>query len=353
MKEPKIFPIQGDYPFCFYTRAYLPAVYSGQTTVSEFLRKDADISTARIPEKAMEADIIVFQRPTSRPSYDLAVLLKKKGKKIVFDNDDSYSGIPLERLENERQREIAGELNKNLNDFVKIADGVTVSTEFLKKEYSKINLNTIVLKNCIDPLDEFPCKKNETGKFRVGFVGSVTSNDDYIHIKDQIRRLDERGDITLVIMGVKFADGTIMKSMGEDAEFWASLKNVEWHHVVHITEYMMTLANLALDLAIIPRKEYDFNRAKSNLKFLEMSLLRIPVLAQGFSDGTSPYQGVDEPYMTIVIDNAEWYNEIVKVKEKYSHYSSLALQAHDYVIKNYNIKTFAHYWKSAIIDLTK
>ncbi len=349
----KIFFIQGDYSFCYYFRGYLPGIYSNNLVVSEFLRMDMDISDAQIDRKALEADVICFQRPTSRASLDFARLLKLKGKKIIFDNDDSYSGIPLARLGSEKQVEIAKELNKNLNDFVAMADGVTVSTHFLADEYRKINPNVVVLKNCIDPLDEFPKKKNTTGKFRVGFIGSVTSNDDYIHIKDQIKRLDDRGDITIVIMGVKYQDGTVMKSMQEDYDFWSSLKNVEWHTQVHITEYYMTVANLALDVVLIPRKEHDFNRAKSNIKFIEMSLLHIPVVAQGFSDGTSPYQGVDEKYMTVVTDNSEWYNTVIKVKDDYSTYANLAEVAHEYVLRDYNIVTFAQEWQKQIENLCK
>lgn len=348
----KIFYLQGDYPFCYYYRGYLPGIYSDQTVVKEFLRKDGDISNAHLAEKALLSDVICFQRPSSKASYDLALLLKQRGKKIIFDNDDSYSGIPLARLGNEKRVAIAQELSQNLNDFVKISDGVTVSTQVLAEEYSKINPNVAVLKNCIDPLDEMPCKKNNTGKFRIGIIGSVSSNDDCNHIRDQIRQLDERGDITIVILGLKFNDGKIMPGMQEDVDFWASLKNTEWHPVVHVTEYMMTVANLALDLIIIPRKEHYFNECKSNLKFLEASLLKIPVLAQGFSNGRSPYQNPeDSKYMTIVMDNTVWYNEIINIKKNYDDFLSLAHKAHDYVLENYNIRSYAQTWTETIKKL--
>lgn len=346
----KIFYIQGDYNFCYYYRGYLPAVYSNQMCVSSFIRQDMRANDQEMTEKAMKADIICFQRPSGENAFKLANLLKQKGKKIIFDNDDTYSGIPLARLGSEKQVEIAKELNKNLNKFVQIADGITTSTQILAEEYAQLNPNVVVLKNCIDPLDEIPCKKNETGKFRVGFIGSVTSNDDYIHIKDQIKQLDDRGDITIVIMGVKYADGSIMPSMGEDRDFWASLKNTEWHPVVPVTEYFSKLASLALDLAIIPRKDHYFNKCKSNLKFLEMSLLRIPVLAQRFTDGLSPYEG-DKDYLTLVEDNAKWYTQIITIKDNYDIYKNLANKAHDYVLENYNIKSYAKTWTDEIAKL--
>lgn len=351
MQNPKIFFIPGSFPFCYYFRGYLPGVYSNNIVVPDFFRKDFDISGENLIEKANRADVIVFQRPTTRNSYDLAVLLKQKGKKIIFENDDTYSGIPLIRLGNENRRKIAREMRDTLNDFLRIADGAIASTKILAEEFSMHNKNVVVLKNTIDPLDEYPKKKNTTGKFRIGIIGSVSSNDDYIHIKECLQKLDARGDITFVVLGVKFPDGKIMPSMQEDHDFWASLKNIEWHPVVHVTEYMQYVARLALDLAIIPRKDHYFNKCKSNLKFLEMSLLGIPVVAQGFEDGSSPYQGVDEKYMTVIVDNDKWHDIIIDVKDNYVTYSNLADQAKQYVLRDYNIRSYAHVWVDEIKKL--
>lgn len=344
----KILFANGQYPFCYYYRGFLPAVYSNNLAVKDFVAKNGKYSSEKIIEQAKEADVIVFQRPTDENIVELASLLKKQGKKVIFENDDTYSGIPLERLDNQKQVELAKKMAKNLENVLRIADGAIASTEILANEYRKVNPNTVVLKNCIDPLDEFICKKNTTGKFRVGFIGSVTSNDDYIHIKEQIRKLDERGDITLVVMGVKRADGSYLPTMQEDADFWGSLKNVEWHTYVHVTEYMMALSRLALDLAIIPRKNHYFNWCKSNLKFLEMSLLKIPVLAQGFE--FSPYNE-DKDYLTLVEDDSTWYDMVIQIKDNHEKYVSLAQKAHDYVLENYNIKLYAQEWVRQIEKL--
>jgi hypothetical protein len=84
-----------------------------------------------------------------------------------------------------------------------------------------------------------------------------------------------------------------------------------------------------------------------------MSLLKIPVLAQGFSDGTSPYQGVDEPYLNIVTDNTTWYNDIIIIKDNYETYKQKAIKAHDYVLENYNIALYSKEWDNQIQKLCK
>lgn len=348
----KIFFLPCDYDGCYYYRGYLPGIYSGNLVTGDFIGRQFDVEA--IVAKSKAADIIVIQRPNEPKRAYIAKSLKEMGKKVIVDNDDTYDverGVPMHLLDNDNQRDIARHMSKYINDTLAIAHGATVSTPLLAEEYKKINPNVAILKNCIDPLDEYECKANTTGKFRVGFIGSVSTNDDYVHIKEQIKELDERGDVTIVVFGIKFKDGSLLPSTGTDHAFWSSLKNVEWQPFVAQNLYYWTIAQLALDLVIIPRKEHYFNQCKSNLKFLEMSLLNIPVIAQGFTDGTSPYQGPDAEYMTVVTDNSEWYNKIIEIKDNHFTYKELARQAHDYVLENYNITTYWEEWVKQIIKL--
>lgn len=345
----RIFYVKGSYDFCYFYRGLLPGIHSGQMVMQ--FGEDTDV------KRAMEADTVVFQRPSDPNMLKLALLLKQSGRKVIFENDDSYSlgkGILPERLESDRQREIARGLDDSLTSFLRHADGAIASTEFLAEEFRKTNPNVAVLKNCIDPDDAMPCKKNTTGKYRVGFIGSVTTNDDYLHVRDAIRRLDERGDVTIVVFGIKHAGGEVISFMADDLAFWSSLKNIEWQPYVHVTEYMATLADLALDLAIIPRQDSYFNRCKSNLKFLEMSLLGIPVIAQGFPDGKSPYQNEDDArHMIIVNEGGDWYNAVVDAIKNPVSYKEMAESAREYVLLNYNIRTYAEEWTNTIQRLCK
>lgn len=343
----------GDYPFCYYYRGFLPGVYAKQMVVKDFVAMGKNVSIETMTKQAREADVVVFQRPNNGRVLELARLLKIAGKKIIFENDDTYKvgEETLSKLDNDKQRAVAADLRRYTDAVLALADGAIASTPILAEEYRRVNPKVVVLKNCIDPLDELPNKANTTGKFRIGFIASVTTNDDYIHLKEQIRALDERGDITIVVLGLKYKDGSHIPFMDEDVKFWHSLKNAEFHAYVPVTHYMSKVASLALDLAVIPRADNYFNRCKSNLKFLEMSLLRIPVIAQGFADGTSPYQGPDAMYMTIVADNSTWYNKIVEIKEHYPTFLNLADEAHDYVLANYNIKNYAQEWVKQIEKL--
>ena len=75
----------------------------------------------------------------------------------------------------------------------------------------------------------------------------------------------------------------------DEYAFWNKV-NVEWHSFVSSDVYYEYLNDLKLDMVIIPRSDSYFNRCKSNLKFLECSMLEVPVIGQSFPTGDSPYK---------------------------------------------------------------
>lgn len=348
----RVFFLPGAYDGCYYYRGYLPGNYGDMTVVSNFASKQ--YSPQELLELAKDADTIIFQRPNDPLRLESIKILKAMGKKVIVENDDTYlpgKGVPLHMLGNDKQRKIAKTMDRCIKESIKIADGVIASTEKLAEEFRQIRPDVHVLKNTIDPLDEYECLPNDTGKYRVAFVGSVASNGDYEHIKDQIKKLDERGDTTIILFGLRqHKTGKVLDAYQKDYEFWDSLKNIEWQSYVPIHFYYHTLSQLKIDLAIIPRQPSYFNQCKSNLKFLEMSLLKIPVIAQGFEGG--PYEQ-DKDYLKLIYDNNLWYDEIVKLLENKSLRGEMGNSAHDYVLKNYNINDYAPIWRKTIEEICK
>lgn len=345
----KIFFLPGAYDGCYYYRGYLPGIYGNMTCMTEYVQQSWDKDTMH--KRALEADVVVFQRPNDGYRVELMKALKMKGKFIVFDNDDTYlpdKGVPLNMLGSDKARELAIHLSENLTKALKIADLVIASTHTLAEEYRQTaTCPVVVCKNTIDPLDEYP-RKRIPGNTRIGFIGSVSSNDDYSHIKDVIRHLDNTNKVTFVVLG-HIRGGVDYKAYINDDAFWSTIKNVEWHNFVPATRYHKKLSEMALDIALIPRKDNYFNRCKSNIKFLECSLHKVPVIAQGFSTKDSPYQfGKDKKYMQIVTKDEDWLPVIENTIKNYDQYAKLAEKAHDYVLGNYNIRKYAKEWRQII-----
>ena len=131
-------------------------------------------------------------------------------------------------------------------------------------------------------------------------------------------------------------DSTVQRTaLTQDAE--RRTQDVEYHDYVQPRQYMETLNNLYLDIGIIPCEINNFNHCKSNLKFLEYSIVGAATIA-------SPV----EPYLTtikdgmngyLVNDNSynSWFRGMSVLIEKEKYRTDIAIYANAFV-KNYLIK---------------
>jgi hypothetical protein len=156
--------------------------------------------------------------------------------------------------------------------------------------------------------------------------------------------------VRLVMFGLppnRKTNPLVEKIYRDEYKFMDSV-DVEWHASVNADLYYDKINSLKLDMMIIPREDNYFNRAKSNLKFLEASMFEIPIIAQGFADGKSPYQGEeDSKHMVIVTDNTQWIPEIEKMIADKDGRREQGRKAKEYVIENYDIEKKAHLWEDA------
>lgn len=342
---------------CYMVRCLLPLSANGwdgdQTSIKLDTKQPESKSKA-----VQDADVVVFHRPDDPTKLQIAELLKGAGKKIVFDNDDTFKddgGFKFnEYMDKERLERGLATINTTIDTFIRKADLVTCSTEFLKKEYEKLNPNVVVLPNCIDPFYFDEPLRNEGDKVRIGLVGSIAVTSDLEVAKPIIEHFQGRKDVTLVLFSLPPAnhDKITRELYSEEYKFLESV-DIEWQPFVNMEDYYDTLNSLKLDIAIIPRGDNYFNRCKSNLKFLEMSMFEIPVVAQGFSDGQSPYQQdpEDAAHMSIAYDTQDFINkieELVKDKEKRRE---MGRKAKEYVENKYDIEKNAYKWEEAYLKL--
>jgi len=182
----KTYMVSNKYTGCCYVRLLLPAFQNGfgSNKVSVGAPID-DISKVRTEIEG--ADVVVFHRPELKEYYDLAKHLKENGKKIVMDNDDTFilNNHPLTKFTPDAEEVELRKRQEAIDKFMKIADLVTASTEFLANEYRKQHDNVVVLPNCVDPFDWEEPKRNKGDKVRIGMVGSVAYEYDYAHLKDK------------------------------------------------------------------------------------------------------------------------------------------------------------------------
>jgi len=333
---------------CYYVRCLLPMRANGwDGDMVSMRRKPKDEHTAA--QAVMRADTVVFQRPDDPRKLEVAKILKREGKTIVFDNDDTYipdSGIPTQ-MESYYETEILERMNTQLYNFIQVADIVTTTTDYLAEEYRKVHNNVKVLPNYVDPMDWYEPKENDTDKVRIGFVGSVATAQDYEQIKHLIKELSEDKNVQLVLMAIPPDHENrkmVRKAWKKEIAYWDSIK-CEWHPPVPVKDYMAKLNDLKLDIMLIPRLDSYFNRCKSNVKFLEASMCGIPVVGQGFDDGKSPYQ--KDEHITVAFDENDWREKVYDLVNNKRKRDTIGANARQYVIDNYDINNHKHEFRDA------
>jgi glycosyltransferase involved in cell wall biosynthesis len=309
---------------------------------------------------SLASEIVVFHRPVSKYLLQLARILKSQGKKIVMDNDDTLredNGFKFNEYMDEKRVEKGIEkMTLALDRFAEEADLITCTTNFLKKEYEEINKNVVVLPNCIDPF-YFPTpKRNETDIIRIGITGSVGVTNDVEALRPIIDHYQHDKRVRLVLLSIPpKGENDIYKELySQQYAYWSSV-NIEWHPFVKVDEYYKVLNDLKLDMVIIPRFDSYFNRCKSNLKFLENSMLEIPTIGQSFPTKDSPYEQnpEDAKHLLLASNTEEFITQIEKLIADKDLRRTLGKQAHEYVLENYDIAKKAHLWVEAYKPLTK
>jgi len=344
---------------CFNVRCLLPLQENGwngdRTTF--LLNQTTPENKAKA---SLDADIVVFHRPLKKEVLELMRILKKQGKKIVMDNDDTLkedNGFKFnEYMDKARVEKGIKKMSRALDEFAKEADLITCATEFLKKEYEKINPNVVVLPNCVDPFYYPEPIENEEDVIRIGMTGSVGVTNDIEALKPIIAHYENDPRVRLVLLSVppKGQNDIYKELYSEQYAYWSSV-NIEWHPFAKVDEYYEKLNDLKLDMVIIPRADTYFNRCKSNLKFLENSMLEIPTIGQSFSTKDSPYEvNPEDSKHLLLASNADEFIEKIEllIKDKDLR-KKMGKDAREYVEANYTIEKNAHLWEEAYKPLNK
>ena len=168
---------------------------------------------------------------------------------------------------------------------------LTVSTERLKQVYSGLCKRIEVIPNGIDPEQWGENVKKDDGFIRMGLFGGNSHAQDWAEAWDSIKRLlDEFPKLKLVVNGwITLDEETNGRSFLECKRHFQFSEGmhkaglvehprVEIHEPCEIESYPQWLAQMGCDLALAPLRDDTFNRAKSNIKYLEFGILGIPAV---------------------------------------------------------------------------
>lgn len=247
------------------------------------------------------------------------------GAKLILDLDDDPSHVNEDHPDYEALK-VREDMRIRM---VKIADHLVVSTQEIADAVKHLNPYITVIPNAIDPKiwEVKKRKKNKNRMIRIGWISSGS------HIAD--------------VPVIKPVMEVILKKY-KNVEFhfagmtWNEMKgNRVFHHVGRNKDGYLTFpawyANQGFDIAIAPLKDTQFNRCKSNIKWLEASMLSIPMVA---SDVT-PYRDIKHAKTGFLASNTEqWVKYLSLLIENPALRQKIGSQAKAEVLKNWTIDKF-------------
>lgn len=226
-------------------------------------------------------DVIIFQRVQFKEGIALLRKLKEKYPKVKFiaEIDDAIGDIPPSNINYDRFKDHHAWSAMHMLQ----SDAVITSTEYLKNdilrlqdEYNKeakdkVSVPIHVAPNCVD-YTSWKYKRNRKTyeELRIGYVAGAGHDEDlHIAYRAMLPILDNDKNIRFIIR----YGGCIPEYFKEHPQI--DFERVNWH----ISKYAQELYDLKLDIALGPLRDTNFNRCKSNLRWLEFATLGTPLVA--------------------------------------------------------------------------
>jgi hypothetical protein len=303
-------------------------------------------------KELIDAEMLVAQRTVNAQANPLLWRLADEGYPYVYDLDDLLWGVEPSNViayNYYAQTWVQEYLLQTINK----AALITVSTPELREEVLGLEEQGIdvgrvdVLPNCVPSIpgnargpDSWPVTPEgvRTRPLRVLWAGSRTHDDDLQIIRYATKKLVERGEIELWLMGVEYRD--ILP--------WAA-GAIPW---VPNHQYLEALAGLNMDVMLAPVKPSRFNNCKSHLKALDaMASGMIPLTSDGPTYGRLVVDGVNG--MVAKWNEHDWYKKLRQLanaswSELYALQSAGIETAEEYLIENK-----AHLWHESWGSVTR
>jgi glycosyltransferase involved in cell wall biosynthesis len=234
---------------------------------------------------------------------------------IVADTDDTWVLYPQHILyENYKKYKVDEKIRKHLQ----LADYVTTTTDILADRIRLINPNVVVFPNALIPDGQFKPVEKPSNRIRVGLIGGVTHVTDMALLEGITRHLskDTLDKIQFVLCGfdeafinIPMPDGTVEKVlMNWNDNPWVKMEKiltdnystVSQAYKSELLQYTQSFIERTdepykrvwtkdiwtymqhyddIDILLVPLLDNDFNRYKSELKFIEASVKKKAVIS--------------------------------------------------------------------------
>lgn len=359
MAKIKIFYLMGSNDGCGYYRAYLPGIHLDKEKFEVYFSHPDDCFEKNYVEmdksldrglQMLNSNIVVFQRALLPEKLLLMYWLKKKGIKVVYENDDWFEDPEqLSWIRNIFKGDIEA-----MKLMVEGADLVTTTTPALKRYFMQWNLNVEVLPNSID-FSLWKRKKRKKKKLVILLTGTAAFLENSEFILPILEKIKDKCQI--VAQGIpnpeKFSSikEQYPKIYQDMARHWEKYKEmgIKTLPFVPVLKYPKLLSKIDPDICLIPRNtELEHNRYKSNIKFVEMAALKVPVIATPIE----PYKEIEDKKTGFLAQSREeWEEKINLLLNDEKLREEIGENAYQYCKGRYSIQENVKLWERAYLKL--
>lgn len=325
-----------------------PCTYIRLFSVMEWAKEEVSYKWAAVPDEqgnltidpvAVEwADIYLIQRFFPTP-YTISFIedLIASGKPVIYETDDLLvSGS----AGNYQLHESVAYVAPYVEQVIKKATAITVSTAVLRDYYSHLREDITVLPNLIDAnLWQGESVPKQSEGVVIAFSGTNT------HAKDL-----ELVEDALITLHSTYPTELSYLFMGCATESLLSLPNANFvPFVEQYSNYAALMKQLPIDIGIAPLAESRFNASKSNIKWLEFSMCNIAGI---YSDSPAYNSSVENDKTGVLVANGDWFdalNDLVRAESKRKEIATAAKQKvlAEYSIEN-NAEVYLNFWRSLV-----
>lgn len=331
---------------CSYIRLLLPL---GHPTV-------ADRITVSHGTEPAKADITIVERTwsprvTAAKAKDLVEQVRRAGSALIYSIDDNLLDLTPQGF---NRSPFTTEQLMAMRCFAREADGVIVTTSFLKDRLSRLNDNVFLVPNALDerlwgtqsPPEESAGLRNP--RKVIGYMGTHTHDADLMMVlqplRETLRKHSDRVELQLI---GGFADRAVMEAFAG-----LPVKLLDVGNNVEYPAFARWMAqNVKWDLAIAPLEEDSFTRCKSDIKFLDYSILGIsgiyssgPVYGKTIKHLATGYLAANNPH--------SWAEALDLLLNDDLLRKSIARRAWEYTSSTRTLQQCALEWQRAIFSIT-
>ena len=280
---------------------------------------------------------IIFYRCPWTPTIEKAIKLAKKLNKRVFcDIDDliidkKYTKmLPYKEALTSFQREKYDNYIKLIGKTLKLCEGAITTNEIIEKELQNYVSEVFINHNVANEemfqlsLNAIGRKKKKKKEIIIGYFSeSIIHNSDFKLIFPAMKKiLKEFNYIKLMIVGeLKLSD-----------DFKEISSKIIIHEIVDWTFLPELIASV--DINIIPFEENIFNEAKSEIKWIEASLVKVPSIASNI--GSFKKNIINGKTGLLCSSVEDWYSALKSLINDEKLKLSIGQNAFEFCKRNYN-----------------